>query len=313
MPELPEVEFARRVLAQWTEGRTITRARVADARILDEGATAPAIVRALAGRAIVSVARRGKWLRIELDDTKKAHLVFSHLGMTGRWQETTVDAPELRFEKVRLDLARGTETSSLRYTDPRLFGRFVVASEELPAWKALGPDPLLDGIDPAVLAKKLARRKKKTIKETLLDQTLLAGIGNIQAQEALFRAKVHPERMASGLSAREVRVLATALLETIHATLALTPEGETKIVYVEEAGATNPFAIYGREGEPCPRCTKALVKIVQGGRSTIFCTRCQRLASKGVTPAAARRPAATRETYSPRPAATPRRSRRQAG
>ncbi|MDB4993867.1 MAG: Formamidopyrimidine-DNA glycosylase [Myxococcaceae bacterium] len=277
MPELPEVEFARRVLAQWTEGRTITRARVADARILDEGVKAPAVVRALAGRAVVSVARRGKWLRIALDDTKKARLLFSHLGMTGRWQETTVDAPELRFEKVRLDLARGAETSSLRYTDPRLFGRFVVATEELPAWKALGPDPLIDGVDAAVLAKKLARRKKKTIKETLLDQSVLAGIGNIQAQEALFRAKLHPERMASDLSPREVRVLATALLETIHATLALTPEGETKIVYVEEAGADNPFAIYGREGEPCPRCTKALVKIVQGGRSTIFCARCQRI------------------------------------
>jgi formamidopyrimidine-DNA glycosylase len=280
MPELPEVEFARRVLAQWTEGRTITRVRVADARILDEGVKAASIVRALGGRAIVSVARRGKWLRIELDDTKRTRFVFSHLGMTGRWQESTVDAPELRFEKVRIDLARDAATSSLRYTDPRLFGRFAVVAEELAAWKALGPDPLLDGIDAVVLGKKLARRKKKTIKETLLDQTLLAGIGNIQAQEALFRAKIHPERMASELSAREVRVLADALLETIHATLALTPEGETKIVYVEEAGATNPFAIYGREGEPCPRCQKPLVKIVQGGRSTIFCARCQRLAPR---------------------------------
>ncbi len=283
MPELPEVEFARRVLALSTKGQTITRVRVADARILDEGVKAAAIVRALTGRAVLSVARRGKWLRIALDDTKKAGLVFSHLGMTGRWQATTVDAAELRFEKVRLDLARGTETSSLRYTDPRLFGRFVVTREDLSAWKGLGPDPLLDGIDAAVLATKLARRKKKTIKETLLDQTLLAGIGNIQAQEALFRAKLHPERMASDLSTREVRALATALLDTIHATLALTPEGQTKIVYVEEANAPNPFAIYGREGEPCPRCKKALVKIVQGGRSTIFCPRCQRRAPVSAT------------------------------
>jgi formamidopyrimidine-DNA glycosylase len=286
MPELPEVEFARRVLDLWTKGRTITRVRIADARVLDDGVKPASIVRTLTGRPIAAVTRRGKWLRFELGEaasgststkTKQAPLVFSHLGMTGRWQVTTVDAPELRFEKVRLDLARGTEASSLRYTDPRLFGRFAVVAEDLPAWKALGPDPLIDGIDAVVLAKQLARRKKATIKETLLDQTVLAGIGNIQAQEALFRAKVHPERMASELSLREVRVLGVALLETIHATLALTPEGETKIVYVEDAGATNPFAIYGREGEPCPRCKKALVKIVQGGRGTIFCAHCQRI------------------------------------
>jgi formamidopyrimidine-DNA glycosylase len=282
MPELPEVEFARRVLTRWTEGHTITRAHVLDPRILDEGAKPASIARALAGRAVLAITRRGKWLRIELGPAtgrsrEKTLRVFSHLGMTGRWQEAPTLAPTLRFEKVRIDLARGAETRSLRYTDPRLFGRFAVATDDLPAWTALGPDPLLDGIDAAALATKLARRKKKTINEALLDQALLAGIGNIQAQEALFRARIHPERMASDLSATEVRALGDALLDTIHATLALTPANETKIVYVEEPGAANPFAIYGRAGEPCPRCKEPLLKIVQGGRSTVFCARCQPL------------------------------------
>jgi formamidopyrimidine-DNA glycosylase len=135
------------------------------------------------------------------------------------------------------------------------------------------PDALVDGVDVAALAAKLARRKK-TVKETLLDQTVLAGIGNIQAAEALWRAKIHPERAADSLTKAEVAALSDGIAGSIRDTLAR--EDGPEITYVEEAGADNPFDVYGKQGAPCPRCRTTLVRIVQGGRSTVYCPTCQK-------------------------------------
>lgn len=281
MPELPEVEHARRSLERWVKGSRIDAVRVADARILDEGVRPTTVIRALEGRKVVAIERRGKWLRIVLDRGR----VFSHLGMTGKWvraraanAKVSGDDALVRFEKVRIDVLVGKSASrrSIRYLDPRLFGRFVVVpgdGADLAVWTSLGPDPLLDGIDVDALLAKLARRRLP-IKPTLLDQTVLAGVGNIQATEALFFARVDPRRPASSLSRKEVAAVSRGIMKTIHETIAMQSVGE-EISYVEEPNAVNPFTIYGREGTPCPRCKKPLGKMILGGRGTVFCVSCQ--------------------------------------
>jgi formamidopyrimidine-DNA glycosylase len=263
VPELPEVEHARRTLEQWMLRGHIDSVSVQDARILDDGTKPAAVVRALTGAYVAAIQRRGKWLRIELDSGVR---VFSHLGMTGKWVLARPVDGTLKFEKVRFDVS----------ADPRIFGRFVVIAKkdaDLPAWSALGPDPLLDGIDVGALQAKLATRKL-AIKPALLDQTVLAGVGNIQATEALFDARIDPRRPARELSRKEVSALARAITRTIARTIAL-QDGPT-IQYVEEAGAPNPFLVYGNEGTPCPRCKRPLAKMVLGGRGTVFCPHCQR-------------------------------------
>ena len=275
VPELPEVEHARRTLDRWIAGTRIASVTVIDPRILEPGARAADVVRALEGRRVGAIDRRGKWLRMVLDRGR----VFSHLGMTGKW--VRAEAPDdetMKFEKVRLDVVAGkTRTRrSVRYLDPRLFGRFVVVrgdAADPPVWSALGPDPLVDGIDVADLREKLARRRL-AIKPTLLDQTVLAGVGNIQATEALWLARIDPRRPASDLSRAEVSALARGIRRSIAKTMAL-QVGEA-IEYVEEAGAENPFTIYGHEGTPCPRCKRPLGKMVLAGRGTVFCAECQR-------------------------------------
>ena len=268
MPELPEVEVGRRNLTRWIGGSTIEHVVVAKSPVL-HGGSPEHIVRALRGRTLRSIARHGKWIRIVLDDGTR---VFSHFGMSGKWVLRAIDAPAERWERMRLDVRKGTKHRSVRYVDPRMLGRITVSPHDVDGWLALGPDPLNDGIDLPRLQTVLARRKK-TIKETLLDQAVLAGIGNIQATDALWHARIHPQRRANALSASEVRALVRGIGRSIRETLA--HESGPEITYVEEAGAKNPFRVYGRGGEPCPRCKTALTRIVLGGRGTVFCGKCQ--------------------------------------
>jgi formamidopyrimidine-DNA glycosylase len=266
MPELPEVEIARRNLERWLGGGRLTRVELSPR--LYYGGSAPVFARRLVGRRVRAVERRGKWLRLLCDG---ALTLYSHLGMTGKWVLRKHADPEQRYERARLDTAR----RSVRYVDPRLFGRlFGVAGDGAPppAWSALGPDALVDGIEPARLHARLARIRR-SVKETLLDQSILAGIGNIQAAEGLWRARIHPERPAASLTLAEARALARGLGGSIRDTLG--SEDSPEITYVEEPGAENPFDVYGRQGEPCPRCGTRLRRIVQGGRSTVYCPRCQ--------------------------------------
>jgi formamidopyrimidine-DNA glycosylase len=224
------------------------------------------------GRRVTAVERRGKWLRLVLDSGR----VFSHLGMTGKWVRVQVGDKTLRFERLCLDVTARRTKRSVRYLDQRLFGRFVVVEggdADLPEWSTLGPDPLADGIDVQALQAKLAKRAL-AIKPTLLDQRVLAGVGNILATEALFVARIDPRRPARDLSRAEVAALARGIRTTIDDVLAA-QEGDT-IEYVEDPGATNPFMVYGHESEPCPRCKRPLSKIVLGGRGTVLCAHCQR-------------------------------------
>jgi formamidopyrimidine-DNA glycosylase len=255
MPELPEVEFARRSLERWLEGRDIERAVIPKSRITRNHTLS------ISGR-VESVQRKGKWLKIELSEGA----LFSHLGMTGKWIRRDPGSPDEKFQKARLEV----DGHSVIYRDPRLFGRLVVA-DHLPEWDALGPDPLGDGLDATEIAARL-KKISRSIKETLLDQRLFAGVGNIQAAEALWRAKINPKRKSSSLTQKEIGALIRGIQDSIEYTLS--QEDGPEIEYVEEGGE-NPFKVYARETLPGLRCKTQLKRIEQGGRGTVYCPKCQ--------------------------------------
>ncbi len=278
MPELPEVELAARSLRAWGLRREVRSVEV-DPRAgrIFRPASPARWGESLPGRRLAKVERRGKHLLLTFTGPRSAPPLglLSHLGMTGKWLRRASGEPSPAHVRATLLLEDG---AALCYRDPRLFGRLRLLPgarfEEVPELASLGPDPLLQGIDPSRLGERLGRRAVP-LKPLLLDQALLAGIGNIQASEGLFRARIDPRRKANSLSGAEVKRLAAALLASIGETIAR--EGEGELTYVEEPGAPNPFLVYGRAGEPCPRCTRvALERAVQAGRSTFFCPRCQR-------------------------------------
>ncbi len=259
MPELPEVEVAARNLRRWLAGRVIESASIPKSRITRGHAIS------LSGARVESVERRGKWLKLKLS----TGTLFSHMGMTGKWVRREPGASDEKYQRARIDVKDG----SIRDRDPRLFGRLrLIAGDTIAEWEALGPDPLVDGLDLAVLTPRLAK-SSRSIKETLLDQRLFAGVGNIQAAESLWRARLDPRRESSALKPAELKALVRAIDQSIAFTLSI--EDGPEIAYVEEPGAANPFKVYARQGEPCPRCKTTLRRIVQGGRSTVFCRRCQ--------------------------------------
>ena len=276
MPELPEVEIAARNLRRWAEGRRI--ARVASdpraARIFRPGDRG-GFARELASSRFVKVDRRGKHLLVTLEGRRGRPLgLWSHLGMTGKWVLREASDAEPLHARVRLDLDDGR---ALLYLDPRLFGRQrVVPGADfvaLPEVAALGPDPVHDGIDPGRLAERL-RATRRAVKVVLLDQAVLAGVGNIHASESLFAARIDPRRRGAGLSTAEVRALARAIGASLRRGIEM--QDGPEIAYVEEPGAPNPFRVYARDGERCPRCREAEIRrIVQAQRSTFFCPRCQ--------------------------------------
>lgn len=262
MPELPDVENARRRLQRWLVGATVSSADCPDARLarpLSPGALAGTLI----GRTVKSVARKGKWLRFELDDGSR---VFSHLGMTGGWVRATRVAPSLRFERARIDVVRRGRVSSVRYVDARRFGRLIGARDDIDDWTALGPDPLADGIDVQRLSKTLTK-KRRAVKEILMDQRVLAGVGNILATEALWMARLDPRSPGAALLPADARAIARAIRRAIDRELA-GGEGDT-------GGLDGSFFVYRRAGKPCPRCGTRLSSLALGGRTTVFCSQCQ--------------------------------------
>jgi len=305
LPELPEVEVAARNLRRWTQGRRVRQAHVDPAarRILRPTGSR-GVAAALTGAAFTDVRRIGKNLLVTLGgapkrlkgskeskETKGAKPgpepigFWSHLGMTGKWVRRPAQASRPRWWRVELALDDGTR---LFYVDPRMFGRFRMVRgarfDDVPELRDLGPDPLVDGLDARALRARLARLAAP-IKVVMLDQRLFAGVGNIQANEALYRAAIDPRRPARSLSAAEVTRLVGAVLASIEFTLATFAEsgadgGDADIGYVEEGDVPNPFLVYGRAGEPCPRCParrhSVITRIVQAQRATFFCPNCQR-------------------------------------
>ena len=267
MPELPEVEIASRQLLAWARGRQITAARAAKTRVIR--GQSPQRFAALAGHALEAIERRGKWMILLFDGGLG---LLSHLGMTGKWVRRAKGQPEPKHVRAALVLEGG---DVLDYTDPRLFGRLQVAQatalRALPSYAALGPDPL-GGVDAALLHAKL-QRTRRSIKEALMDQRTLAGLGNIHVGESLHRAALHPERPADTLTTVDSEGLARAIEASIRFALQA-QDGPEPIQYVEEGG-DNPFLVYARAGEPCQACGTTIERIVQGGRSTFFCGLCQ--------------------------------------
>ena len=276
MPELPEVETVRRQLAPVIEGRTIVAVHLARA---DLRRPFPRhFARRLAGRRVERLERRAKYLTAWLDD---GAVLLIHLGMSGR---LLVDAEETgaeaKHDHVRIDLDDGHRVT---FRDPRRFGLMdLVAGKALATdsrLAGLGPEPLSDAFTGAALAAALAGRQM-AVKTALMDQTTVAGLGNIYACEALFRARISPLRPAAEVTRRET----VALVRAIKAVLeeAIAAGGSTLRDHQLPAGGSgyfqHRFAVYGREGLPCPGCTCAegIRRIVQGGRSTFFCAKRQR-------------------------------------
>lgn len=279
MPELPEVEIARRALARWTADRVVTAVEVVD----------PAVVRShLSSRPSDAAPDGGAWLRASLPGTRPGiplrigkrigwrftgaadAALLVHLGMTGKWvRRGAGELPRAGRLCLRLDDGAG-----LWFVDPRRFGCVTpVDGADLPAALArgLGPDALEAAPGPAGLRARLTGRRP--IKVALLDQQALAGVGNIQAAEALWRARIHPELRADALSDAQWEALAAELPAQLRATIAGEAEGEIR--YLSEGGVENPFAVYGREGAPCRRCGALVERIHQAGRATCFCPVCQ--------------------------------------
>ena len=271
MPELPQVEHAAITLRRWLAGHRIVRAAADPTRIF-RGSDPAEFAAKLAGRTLEQLSRRGKRLLFTFDRDVG---VTSHLGMSGRWVRRSEGESPPGHSRARLVLAEG---SVIHYVDPRMFGRIAVAKaselEHLPEIADLGPDALSDSVDAERLREVLGSRSRP-MKMALMDQTVIAGLGNILVTEALFRAHIHPDRTTRSLDARDLEALAEGIREAVEHGLANDGEGD-EIAYLQDgAGVENPFLIYGRAGEACPRCGRPLESSQHAGRTTVFCRRCQ--------------------------------------
>ena len=275
MPELPEVETIRRQLAPRAAGRVIERAQVFDP-LWCAPVEPSEVERQLTGRAIESLRRRGKYLIAHLEGDR--HLVM-HLRMTGNllWVAPEGDQPGRPHLRVRLTLDDGHR---LLFTDQRRFGTGVViegtdALEEYLA-ERVGPEPLDPGFTPEVLAR-AARGRRAPVKAFLLDQRRVAGVGNIYADEALFRAGIHPLRPAGRLRRAEIERLHAGIVAALER--GIERQGASIDDYRDSNGERgsmqDEFLIHLRAGRPCVRCGRPVTKTTAAGRGTYLCSRCQ--------------------------------------
>ena len=276
MPELPEVETIRRRLEPGLVGRTFEHVEIVDPRLTRP--EPPEVVAAeLQGERVHGLGRRGKYLIVEFESGR--HLLI-HLRMTGNVQHPAAggfDADPYRRAVVRLD-----DGSDVAYRDVRRFGTWELLEpgelEDYFAARRLGGEPLERTFTTASLERAFANRRAP-VKAALLDQRAAAGVGNIYADEALWRARIHPLRPAGSLSRKELAALRTALRQVLQTGIAR--QGATLRDYRAPDGAQGSmqdrFRVYGRAGEPCPRCGAPIDKIRAGGRGTWFCSACQTL------------------------------------
>jgi formamidopyrimidine-DNA glycosylase len=273
VPELPEVETVVRDLRPLLTGRRITA--VAASRKALRKRWSPAWEAPLLGRQIAAVRRRGKWIVLDLD--QDAHLVF-HLGMSG--QLTVVPAGQPRQPHTHVVIGLDEGDSQLRLCDPRRFGSAVfypdTASLECFFARAkLGPEPF--ELDAKYFRQKLAGAKR-SLKAILLDQRVVAGVGNIYADESLFQARLHPAQLGCATTAAEANRLRRAVVTVLNR--AIVARGSSIRNYVGgsglQGGYQRKFRVYGRAGEPCPRCRTPIQSIRLAGRATHFCPNCQK-------------------------------------
>ena len=275
MPELPEVETVRRGLEHHVSGRAIDAVRVLHPRSVRRHlAGAADFEAALTGRSLDAVKRRGKYLWLSVGEDA----LLAHLGMSG---QLLVGEPGRPLDPhVRIWFTFKDDGPDLRFTDQRTFGHmcFVPGGAELPGPIAhIAPDPFEPSFDPTELARRL-RHKHTGVKRALLDQSLISGVGNIYADEALWRAKLHYARATDTLTRPEITRLLAGVREVMLTALAA---GGTSFdrLYVNVDGESGYFdrslAVYGREGEPCPRCGTPVRRDPFMNRSSYSCPRCQ--------------------------------------
>ncbi|MGD9173053.1 MAG: DNA-formamidopyrimidine glycosylase [Desulfobacterales bacterium] len=276
MPELPEVQtIVNDLKAAGLEGQTIEAARVFWARTIAEP-SAKAFCSRIRGRTIKAIRRRGKF--IVFDFQNNGHLLM-HLRMSGRLHLVTTRQPRKKHEHVLLNLDGGQQ---LRFHDTRKFGRLYLTLDADPILGRLGLEPLSKGFTHQKLAQRLKARKR-LLKPLLLDQTFIAGLGNIYVDEALWESRIHPCRIAAFLSETEIRTLHRAISRVLKRGLknlgTSLGTGKTNFYSVAKHQGRNrdQLKIFRRTGQPCPRCGTTVERIIVGQRSTHICPICQRL------------------------------------
>ncbi len=272
MPELPEVETVARGLKRTIGGLIIERISLKEtASVHPDRKTFASLLK---GAAVVDITRRGKNILIHLST---GYTLWVHLKMTGHFNFLPVDIPTTKHDHVVFQL-RG-QSNTLRFNDYRRFGRLrlypTAAIMEQKGLAELGPEPL------EITADDFARRLRsgrRMIKPALLDQTFLAGVGNIYADESLFLARIHPRRSTASVSAAKAKELHGHIQAILRRAIRLM--GTSVDTFIGLNGQPGRFQkylrVYGREGEPCPRCGAAIVRRAIGGRSAHFCPHCQR-------------------------------------
>lgn len=275
MPELPEVEVVREGLERHVLGATITRVEVLHPRPVRRDLRGPVgFADALTGRRIEAARRRGKYLWLPLDN---GDALLGHLGMSGQILVQPPGAPDERHLRVRISLV---EPFEIRFVDQRMFGGLSVSTggAELPPEIAhIALDPLDPHFDDDDFVRRV-RRRTAGVKRLLLDQTLISGVGNIYADESLWRAQVHGDRPGERLAARQIRELLDHSRMVMSQALG---QGGTSFdaLYVNVNGESGYFErslhAYGREGEPCDRCGTAIRRVAFMNRSSYFCPVCQ--------------------------------------
>lgn len=259
MPELPEVEFAVRRLRRVLRGRVIAQLRAHHPS--QRRTVTPRVARAALGRRIVAVLRRGKHQLIQLDN---GATLLVHFKMDGDWVLGRRDTALPPHARVTLDLTDGRRAVLV---DPRALCTVTWHAPDAPPELGLGPEPEDPALTPALFRARLAG-KRGPIKPVLLNQSVIAGAGNIYAAEACWHARISPRAAASSLSLQR----AARLLEGLRTALG---DGHVNAGRYHRGERLIPFRVYDREGEPCDRCGSAVRRIAQAGRSTYFCARCQ--------------------------------------
>ena len=274
MPELPEVETVRRGLAPLVAGQVIACVQLNRADL--RGPFPKGMAASLAGAKITQVDRRAKYLLLHLDNNK---VLVVHLGMSGSFFVSKHGREVQKHDHVSIELKNGAE---IVFNDPRRFGSMdLIDASDLETYKplkTLGPEPLSRGFTGKTLFEKL-KDKRTTMKAALMDQRVVAGLGNIYVCEALYRSRIDPARMAHTITVAKANDLVVAIKAVLND--ALKSGGSSLRDYVNARGEAgyfqHHFDVYGKEGEACSSCKRSKIKrIAQAGRSTFFCSKCQR-------------------------------------
>jgi formamidopyrimidine-DNA glycosylase len=275
MPELPEVETVRRGLAHFLIGYRFTTAQGLHPRVLKPASLQP--LDAVIGAKIKNISRRGKFLWFELD---RDQALVAHLGMSGQFLVARKDRPAPGHVRAHFDLSKGLRRHQLLFSDQRTFGWLSVEelTDGIPhSAQHIALDPFDPAFDRAAVIAAMKSRKA-AIKSVILNQEIMSGVGNIYADESLWRAKIHPEIPASDLSTKKITTLIDAAIEVMAQAIEV---GGTSFdaMYINVNGESGFFetslAAYGQEGEPCPRCGRQIRRIAFGNRSSHFCPKCQ--------------------------------------